>query len=109
MLPWSCKIAPAGEVTELAESTGLENRRRFIPTVGSNPTLSAIQTKKPPLWAVFWFVERVGFEPTVIRLVRQAAGSSLGGGLDHRHSSIYARERRNEVRRPRRGEKRSDE
>ena len=30
-----------GEVTELAESTGLENRRRFIPTVGSNPTLSA--------------------------------------------------------------------
>ena len=28
MPPWSCKIAAAGEVTELAESTGLENRRR---------------------------------------------------------------------------------
>ena len=28
-------------MVELAEGTGLENRRGFTPTVGSNPTLSA--------------------------------------------------------------------
>ena len=32
----------------VAECTGLENRRRFIPTQGSNPCLSAIHKKGPP-------------------------------------------------------------
>ncbi len=46
-----------GGVAELVECTGLENRRTFARTVGSNPTPSAKQKNAPPAtagWALFY-------------------------------------------------------
>ena len=61
----------------MAEGAPLLRVYRLIPIEGSNPSLSAIH-KTAYLGGFFMKVDSEGFEPSIIRLVRQSIGDALG-------------------------------